>query len=87
MQRKLDTELSIQFCLRSSSVKNRGEINPASMKQALLASARRLPDANIFEQGKLFLKLIVHIASCFEKGTHVSALSKKDDAQLTFCAF
>lgn len=41
-----------------SSVKNRGEINPASMKQALLASARRLPDANIFEQGHGKLDLI-----------------------------
>ena len=28
-------------------------INPASMKQALTASAVRLPDANMFEQGKV----------------------------------
>ena len=40
----------IIFC---SSVRHRGDvINPASMKQALLASARRIPDANIFEQGR-----------------------------------
>ena len=39
-------------CFFRSSVRHRGDvINPASMKQALLASARRVPDANIFEQG------------------------------------
>ena len=26
-------------------------INPASMKQALMSTARRLPDVNMFEQG------------------------------------
>lgn len=42
-----------------SSVKHRGDIiNPASMKQALLASARRLSDANVFEQGHGKLDLI-----------------------------
>lgn len=42
-----------------SSVKHRGDvINPASMKQALMASARRLPDINIFEQGHGKLDLI-----------------------------
>ncbi|XP_067931787.1 membrane-bound transcription factor site-1 protease-like [Watersipora subatra] len=35
-----------------SAVKGRGvPVNPASMKQALTASAKRLPDANMFEQG------------------------------------
>ncbi|KAL3859602.1 hypothetical protein ACJMK2_009816 [Sinanodonta woodiana] len=33
-------------------------INPASMKQALIASARRLPDVNMFEQGHGRLDLI-----------------------------
>ncbi|KAK3086362.1 hypothetical protein FSP39_017399 [Pinctada imbricata] len=33
-------------------------INPASMKQALMASARRLPDVNMFEQGHGKLDLI-----------------------------
>ena len=35
-------------------------INPASMKQALIASARRLPDSNVnmFEQGHGKLDLI-----------------------------
>jgi len=33
-------------------------INPASMKQALLASAQRLPDINIFEQGQGKLDLV-----------------------------
>ncbi|RMX56596.1 hypothetical protein pdam_00002452 [Pocillopora damicornis] len=35
-----------------SAVKHRGNnVNPASVKQALMASARRLPGFNIFEQG------------------------------------
>lgn len=33
-------------------------INPASMKQALMASARRLPEVNMFEQGHGKLDLI-----------------------------
>lgn len=44
-----------------SSVLDRGDvINPASMKQALMASARRLPDANVnmFEQGHGKLDLV-----------------------------
>ena len=42
-----------------SAVLNRGNvINPASMKQALMASARRLPDINMFEQGQGKLDLI-----------------------------
>ena len=36
-------------------------INPASMKQALMSSARRLPGVSIFEQGDLLkhIKIIV----------------------------
>ncbi|XP_050396545.1 membrane-bound transcription factor site-1 protease [Patella vulgata] len=38
--------------LLASAVLDRKDIlNPASMKQALMASARRLPDVNMFEQG------------------------------------
>jgi membrane-bound transcription factor site-1 protease len=33
-------------------------VNPAAMKQALLLSARRLPDANMFEQGQGQLDLV-----------------------------
>ena len=41
-------------------MKHRGDvINPASMKQALLASARRVPDANIFEQGRVASRFII----------------------------
>lgn len=36
----------------TSAVQHRGNtVNPASVKQALMASARRLPGFNIFEQG------------------------------------
>ncbi|XP_048576639.1 membrane-bound transcription factor site-1 protease-like isoform X1 [Nematostella vectensis] len=42
-----------------SAVKHRGSaINPASVKQALMASARRLPGFNIFEQGHGKLDLV-----------------------------
>ena len=33
-------------------------VNPASVKQALMASARRLPNINMFEQGQGRLDLI-----------------------------
>ena len=49
------------LCLIFSSVLDRMDvINPASMKQALIASARRLPDSNVnmFEQGHGKLDLI-----------------------------
>uniref|UniRef100_A0A673JNI8 Membrane-bound transcription factor site-1 protease-like n=1 Tax=Sinocyclocheilus rhinocerous TaxID=307959 RepID=A0A673JNI8_9TELE len=45
------------FCL-SSTVLNRELVNPASMKQALIASARRLPGVNMFEQGHGKLDLL-----------------------------
>lgn len=46
--------------LLASGVLHRGEdiVNPASMKQALMASARRLPGANMFEQGHGKLNLL-----------------------------
>nr|XP_054748279.1 membrane-bound transcription factor site-1 protease-like [Lytechinus pictus] len=45
--------------LLASSVQDRHWVlNPASMKQALMASARRLPAANMFEQGHGKLDLI-----------------------------
>ncbi|GLD67094.1 membrane-bound transcription factor site-1 protease [Lates japonicus] len=42
----------------ASTVLNRELVNPASMKQALIASARRLPGVNMFEQGHGKLDLI-----------------------------
>lgn len=45
--------------LLMSAVLNRGNvINPASMKQALMVSARRLPGINMFEQGHGKLELV-----------------------------
>ncbi|MGH0146027.1 UNVERIFIED_CONTAM: hypothetical protein FKN15_007629 [Acipenser sinensis] len=44
--------------LLASTVQNRELINPASMKQALIASARRLPGVNMFEQGHGKLDLL-----------------------------
>ncbi|KAJ8924601.1 hypothetical protein NQ315_000751 [Exocentrus adspersus] len=45
--------------LLASGVLHRGDdINPASMKQALMASARRLPGVNMFEQGHGKLNLL-----------------------------
>jgi len=45
--------------LLMSAVLNRGNvINPASMKQALMASSRRLPGINMFEQGHGRLELL-----------------------------
>ncbi|KAK9888441.1 hypothetical protein WA026_000689 [Henosepilachna vigintioctopunctata] len=45
--------------LLASGVLHKGEdINPASMKQALMASARRLPGVNMFEQGQGKLNLV-----------------------------
>ncbi|KAG5849428.1 hypothetical protein ANANG_G00110290 [Anguilla anguilla] len=44
--------------LLASTVLNRELVNPASMKQALIASARRLPGVNMFEQGHGKLDLL-----------------------------
>ncbi|XP_073999210.1 membrane-bound transcription factor site-1 protease isoform X2 [Rhodnius prolixus] len=54
--------------LLASGVFHRGNaINPASMKQALMASARRLPGINMFEQGhgKLDLLKAYHILNSY----------------------
>lgn len=52
---------SIVFHVVPSAVQHRGNaVNPASVKQALMASARRLPGFNIFEQGTYFL-LDLHV--------------------------
>jgi len=55
IHRHTDADLSSLAC---STVSNRELVNPASMKQALIASARRLPGANMFEQGHGKLDLI-----------------------------
>lgn len=55
--------------LLASGVLHRGEvINPASIKQALMASARRLPGVNMFEQGhgKLNLMKAYQILSSYK---------------------
>lgn len=44
--------------LSCSTVLNRELVNPASMKQALIASARRIPGVNMFEQGHGKLDLL-----------------------------
>lgn len=44
--------------LLPSTVQKRELVNPASVKQALIASARRLPGVNMFEQGHGKLDLL-----------------------------
>lgn len=44
--------------LLASGVLHKGTLTPASMKQALIASARRLPGVNMFEQGHGKLDLL-----------------------------
>lgn len=46
------------LCIHSGVLHRGGIINPASMKQALMASARRLPGVNMFEQGHGKLDLV-----------------------------
>ncbi|KAH1002640.1 membrane-bound transcription factor site-1 protease-like isoform X2 [Dendroctonus ponderosae] len=62
--------------LLASGVLHRGEdiINPASIKQALMASARRLPGANMFEQGhgKLDLVKAHHILNSYKPQASLS---------------
>lgn len=62
--------------LLASGVLHRGEdiINPASMKQALMASARRLTGANMFEQGhgKLDLLKAHHILNSYKPQASLS---------------
>lgn len=48
-----------KYCFSSpSTVQKREVVNPASVKQALIASARRLPGVNMFEQGHGKLDLL-----------------------------
>ncbi|KAL1517236.1 hypothetical protein ABEB36_001026 [Hypothenemus hampei] len=62
--------------LLASGVLHRGEdiVNPASMKQALMASARRLPGVNMFEQGhgKLDLLKAYHILNSYKPQASLS---------------
>lgn len=44
--------------LLASGVLHKKNLTPASMKQALMASARRLPGVNMFEQGHGKLDLL-----------------------------
>nr|CAD7194247.1 unnamed protein product [Timema douglasi] len=58
-----------------SGVLHRGNaINPASMKQALMASARRLPGVNMFEQGhgKLDLIKAFHVLNSYKPQASLS---------------
>ena len=52
----ITTTILIIIC--SSIADRQWVLNPASMKQALMASARRLPDTNMFEQGHGKLDLV-----------------------------
>uniref|UniRef100_A0A8D0S6Q6 Membrane-bound transcription factor site-1 protease n=2 Tax=Boreoeutheria TaxID=1437010 RepID=A0A8D0S6Q6_PIG len=57
-----------------STVQKRELVNPASMKQALIASARRLPGVNMFEQGhgKLDLLRAYQILSSYKPQASLS---------------
>lgn len=71
---------SISFHVVPSAVQHRGNaVNPASVKQALMASARRLPGFNIFEQGTYFL-LDLHVF-CLEKANCLSMLRARDKSR------
>ena len=56
----------------SGVIQSGGVVNPASVKQSLMASARRLPGVNMFEQGhgKLDLVRAYHLLSNYRP--HVS---------------
>lgn len=59
MNRECYSKLILWFIFFSfSTVQKREMVNPASMKQALIASARRLPGVNMFEQGHGKLDLL-----------------------------
>ncbi len=45
-------------CAHSAVLSREDVINPSSMKQSLMASARRLPGINMFEQGQGKLDLV-----------------------------
>ncbi len=59
----LVTDMHFVSLITTSAVQHRGNtVNPASVKQALMASARRLPGFNIFEQGMYIctIKIMFH---------------------------
>nr|CAD7257503.1 unnamed protein product [Timema shepardi] len=61
--------------MKPGGVLHRGNaINPASMKQALMASARRLPGVNMFEQGhgKLDLIKAFHVLNSYKPQASLS---------------
>ena len=63
------------MALLMSAVLHRGSvINPASMKQALMASARRLPGISMYEQGAGKLDLIKahHVLSRYKPQASLS---------------
>lgn len=69
--------------LLASGVLHRGDaINPASMKQALMASARRLPGVNMFEQGHGKLNLLKAYQILTNYKPQVSILSNSFMASL-----
>jgi hypothetical protein len=62
----------------SGVIQSGGVVNPASVKQSLMASARRLPGVNMFEQGhgKLDLVRAYHLLSNYRP--HVSLSPRFD---------
>lgn len=66
------TNLPFQIFACSGVIQAGGVINPASVKQSLMSSARRLPGVNMFEQGhgKLDLVRAYHLLSNYRP--HVS---------------
>ncbi|KAK4019943.1 hypothetical protein OUZ56_001941 [Daphnia magna] len=71
--------------LASGVIQSGGIVNPASVKQSLMASARRLPGVNMFEQGhgKLDLVRAYHLLSNYRP--HVSLSPSYID--LTECQY
>ena len=53
-----DLDTMSHFVLYSAVLSREDVINPSSMKQSLMASARRLPGINMFEQGQGKLDLL-----------------------------
>nr|CAD7458320.1 unnamed protein product [Timema tahoe] len=66
--------LIVVVCLISGVLHRGNAINPASMKQALMASARRLPGVNMFEQGhgKLDLIKAFHVLNSYKPQASLS---------------
>ena len=68
-----------------------GVVNPASVKQSLMASARRLPGVNMFEQGhgKLDLVRAYHLLSNYRPHISLSpryeTLKVQHDFKIFYC--